>query len=56
MRRANEPLGVINNPLVKNLYCESQGNSKPAPPGDKKFIITDVQEFIVTNDGKYLVT
>lgn len=49
-------IGIINNPIVKSLFSQTLDNYFPAPPSDRKFIVTHLHQFIITNDGKRIVT
>lgn len=55
MNTNNFPLGINNNPLTNNLWCQ-ESSEEIISPGNQNFISTESFITIATEDGIGLVT
>lgn len=48
-------MGVINNPLKKNIFNFSNDNDGNIPPEKKFFWVTNTGAFMITNNGDNMI-
>lgn len=55
MQSKNIPLGIQQNPLIKSIWIQQDEDMTDNPPAEAKFIITEDDIDIITEDGLYFM-